>query len=407
MIPESWPRAVAHVDADAFYASCERLRNPRLLSRPVCVLSKQDAFVIAKSYEAKALGVETGMPVGQARKLAPDAVFISPDFRFYGQVSRRMFSILRRFSPEVEAYSIDEGFVDLTGLCSLWRKGYRQLAEAMREAVLREIGLSVSVGVAPTKVLAKMASKINKPGGCAVVPGGRIRRFLQPLPVEAIPGIGKKRAHLLRRFGIATALAFAQTSPSLVRRLLGRHGLNLWHELRGRSVFRFASVQPKSIARTASLGCITADRSLLSAHLARHGMRLIAELTDKKLLARRLTVFLTLESFERVAAEYRFPEGCDSLAGIFNGVRSCFSAIYREGCFYRGCGLIATHLLPRTAAAGDLFRREEERRRQLSLAIHDIQHRFGKDAVMPAATLRIQGRMETLRFRYPLLHAQA
>ena len=125
MLPFSnWPNAVAHVDCDAFYASCERARNPDLRNKPVCVLSNQDAFIVASTYDAKAVGIKVGTPIHEARKLLPNAVFIPADFHYYGQVSDQVFAILCRFSPEIEIYSIDEAFLGLNGLRSLHRKSF-------------------------------------------------------------------------------------------------------------------------------------------------------------------------------------------------------------------------------------------------------------------------------------------
>lgn len=123
MLITDWPNAVAHIDADAFYASCERVRRPELAGKPVCVLSNHEAMVIAKTYDAKRRGITTGMPVWEARKLLPEAEYLPADFGYYGLMSDKLFAILRRYSPEVEVYSIDEGFMGLNGLRTLWRKG--------------------------------------------------------------------------------------------------------------------------------------------------------------------------------------------------------------------------------------------------------------------------------------------
>jgi len=121
MLISNWPNAIAHVDADCFYASCEQLRRPDLKGKPICVLSSQDACVVAKTYDAKTAGITTGMPVWEAKRKLPDAIFLPADFRYYGQISDKLFAIIRRYSPVVEEYSIDEGFMDMNGLRSLSR----------------------------------------------------------------------------------------------------------------------------------------------------------------------------------------------------------------------------------------------------------------------------------------------
>lgn len=403
-----WDHAIAHVDADGFYAACEIVRRPDLAARPVCVLSNHNAFVVAKNYIAKARGIHTGMPLAEARKRLPDGAFLPPDFRYYGQMSAKMFAVLRRFSPEIEVYSIDEGFMDLNGLRTLWRKGFRAIADDIRMRIRREVGITASVGVANTKTLAKMASECNKPDGTTVVPGRRIARFLADLPVQAIPGIGKSRGALLEKFHIHTALAFADASEGLLRRLLGRHGLTLWHELNGRPVLplEVEPKLPKSVAKTASLGEVTTARATIAGHLAHHTLRLASELVAKGLLARRLSVFLTLSSFEVVAMEIGLDVPTNSQARLSAAVRQAFCALYQEGVAYRGCGVTASRLCREDNASEDLFgcMREDVRQRRLMLAVNAVNRKYGRNT-LHALTDGVD-RSTAPRFRYPLLVAR-
>lgn len=406
----NWHNAVAHIDADAFYASCEAIRHPELKGRPICVLSNQNAFVVAKSYDARAKGVTTGMSVYDARKLVPEAAWLSPDFRYYGQISEKMFSIFRRYSPDLEVYSIDECFLDMNGIRMLWHKGFRQIADDIRESVKREIGITVSVGIANTKMLAKIASESNKPDGTTVVPGKRIDRFLAELPVEDIPGIGRNRMALLHKFRIRTAGAFAGADEGLVRKLLGRHGLTLWYELNGQPVLPVETEPPlpRSVARTASMGEVTTDKRIIAAHLSRHTMRLISELAGKHLLAHRISVFLTLKSFESASMEIRLDFPTNNLKRISAAVRQAFSVLYREDVFYRGCGIVATHLSKEESATEDLFgfMREDLHQTKLMLAVNEINETQGRYTVAPASTLPLQkGHGHRMRFQYPLLKA--
>lgn len=230
---DDWPNAIAHVDCDAFYASCERVRYPHLKGRPVCVLSSHNAIVVAKSYDAKALGITTGMPVWEGRRIAPQAVFLAADFRYYGLMSDKVFTILRRYSPDIEIYSIDEAFLGMNGLRALWKKSFQQLADDIRLTIRNETGLTVSVGISQTRTLAKMASEEHKPDGITVLPGGCIASFLQHQPVSAVPGIGRQRLAVLHRMGIYSAWQLACVDARLISRALGRHGLILKQELNG------------------------------------------------------------------------------------------------------------------------------------------------------------------------------
>jgi len=402
-------KVIAHVDCDAFYASCEAVRHPEWRGRPICVLSNHDAMVVAKSYDAKALGIRTGTPVWEARKLAPEGVFVTPDFRYYGQLSAKMFAILRRFSTVIEVYSIDEGFLDLDAVAGLSVGAYRQLADELRYAVRHEIGITVSVGISVTRTLAKMASEYNKPDGTTVVPGDRLPDFLVGIRVEDIPGIGHKRATGLARAGIETAGHFVDADADLIKRLLGRHGQQLQMELSGRSVLPIDPEPPlpKSMARTASIGSVTGSRQILSGHLGYHVMRLVAELVSRGLLAARLYLFLTLESFERRGLELRPEVPTDSLKRINHLVQQGLERLFVLGERYRGCGVVANHLQVAASVTPDLFGMMQADRRQhrMMQTVSAINRRYGRMTIAPAPVLAVKQQPRGLRFCYPLLVA--
>ncbi len=190
----SWPRAILHLDADAFFASCEQAIHPELKGKPV-ITGKESGIVAAASYEAKARGVKTGMSLFEAKKVCPEAVILPSDYETYSLFSVRMFEILRRFSPDVEEYSIDEAFVDLTGLRRSFHGPYGMIARQMQETVETELGITVSVGVSLSKVLAKIGSKHNKPHGLTLIPGREIHLYLEKLPVERSGASDRTRPH--------------------------------------------------------------------------------------------------------------------------------------------------------------------------------------------------------------------
>lgn len=404
-----WPNAIAHIDCDAFYASCEAARRPDLKGRPICVLSSQNAIVVAKSYDAKALGITTGMPVWEAKKLAPQAEFLAADFRYYGQLSHKLFSILRRYSPDIEVYSIDEGFMEMNDIRTLWRKPFRQLADEIRQVVERETGITVSVGISVTRILAKLASESNKPNGTTVIPGRRIERFLADVAVSDIPGIGRSRAALLHKCNIYTALQFIHGEEALMQRLLGRHGLMLKQELSGISVMglEINPPLPKSVARTAAIGVMTTSPQLVAAHLSYHSMRLVSELVAKRLLVRRIHVFLTLANFERRGADVALELPSSSLKRITAAVKKGFITLFRAGECYRGCGIVATHISRAASTTPDLFgvMHEDERQTELMLTVNDINRKYGDRTISLAAVKKIKQKQNRPRFQYPLLVA--
>jgi DNA polymerase V len=350
------------------------------------------------------------MPVWEARRLLPKATYLPADFRHYGLVSEQMFAILRRFSPEVEAYSIDEGFMGLKGLCSLWRKSYGGIADLIRETVKVEVGVTVSIGVSVTKTLAKIASESHKPNGTTVVPGRAIEAFLAKVRVRDIPGIGENRGALLHKFGIRTALQYVQAPQALIQRLLGRVGTDLWHELRGIHLYPLdlESRPPKSIARTASLGRLTSDPGVLKAHLIHHVTRLTTELVGKELLTGRVWVFLRRKSFETAAVEVRLRRPTASYPALSRITMEAFDRLYLEGELYRGCGVIAGDIFPAEGQTPDLFKgaKKEERQTRLVQTMDMINRRYGQGTLCRLATLPLGGKRPDDRFHYPLLEME-
>jgi len=409
MLVSDWPNAVAHVDADCFYASCERARRPELRGVPVCVLSSQNAIVVAKTYDAKAAGITTGMPVWEARKLLPHAEYIAADFGYYGRMSDKLFTILHRFSPEVEIYSIDEGFIGLNGLRGLWRKGFGEIAGAIREQVRSEVGITVSVGVSVTRTLAKIASDFHKPDGTTIVPGRKIADFLPHLKIKDIPGIGANRQALLNKFQIFTAAEYVQASEALIQRLLGKSGVDLWRELRGEPVFALELVPklPKSVARTASMGEISACRETLTGHLTHHITRLATELLRKRLAASRLTVFLTLKSFDKSGLEIRLDHPTANYFALSRAAGEAFERLFQPGQLYRGCGVVASDIVSAANIERDLFGvvDTDERQGRLLETMDAINRKFGNGTMRMLAAVPTRRKSREERFQLPLFEA--
>ncbi len=189
----SWPRAIMHIDCDAFFASCEQAVNPALRGKPV-ITGKERGIVAAASYEAKARGVKRGVPLWEVKKLCPDAIILPSDYETYSLFSKRLFAIIRRFTPTIEEYSIDEAFADITGYQRPYHTSYIAIALRVKEAIEADLGITVSVGLSLSKVLAKIGSKYRKPAGFTPIPGNDIHRYLAVTPIEKFGGGGPSRA---------------------------------------------------------------------------------------------------------------------------------------------------------------------------------------------------------------------
>ena len=229
-------RAILHIDGDAFFAACEQSRNPVLKGKPV-VTGKERGIAASMSYEAKACGVTRGMRISEIKRRCPQVVLLPSDYETYSLLSKRMFAIVRRYTPDVEEYSIDECFADITGLQRSLKGSYPQIAARIKQTLDVELGVTFSVGLAPTKVVAKIGSKWKKPSGLTCIPGWDIHRYLGRLPVANVWGIGAKTTAYLAKHGIDTALAFATLPERWILQHLPKPFYEIWQELRGTSVF--------------------------------------------------------------------------------------------------------------------------------------------------------------------------
>ena len=224
-----WPRIIAHADMDAFYAAIEQLDDPALRGRPILVGSPSDrAVVLTASYEARPYGVGSAMPMAQARRKCPNALIIPPRFDRYQQVSKMIMGAFADFSPHVEALSLDEAFLDMTGSEELF--GAPELMGHRLKMAIREVtgGLTASVGLSATKYVAKVASAFHKPDGLTVVPPENAKTWLAPLPVSRLWGVGPKTQDRLHQLGLRTIGSVAEADPKFLSTKLGSAGLHFY-----------------------------------------------------------------------------------------------------------------------------------------------------------------------------------
>src|SRR5512135_2240461 len=303
----SWPRAILHLDADAFFASCEQAVHPELRGRPV-ITGKERGIVAAASYEAKALGISRGVSLYDVKKICPEAIIVPSDYETYSLFSVRMFEILRRFSPDVEEYSIDEAFVDLTGLRRSFHGPYGSIAQQMQETIEKELGITVSAGVSLSKVLAKIGSKHRKPNGLTMIPGRDIHLFLEKLPVEKVWGIGANTAAFLNKHGIVTALQFARKDEGFVEKYLSKPYHEIWHELNGRSVYRVTTESKssyQSIGKSKTFTPPSQDETFVFAQLSKNLENACIKARKYRLSATQVIVFLRKQDFSSSGVELK------------------------------------------------------------------------------------------------------
>jgi len=396
----SWPRAILHLDADAFFASCEQAIHPELKGKPV-ITGKERGIVAAASYEAKALGVTRGTRLSEAKKVCPEAVILPSDYETYSLFSVRMFDILRRFSPDVEEYSIDEAFVDLTGLRRSFHGPYGMIARQMQETIERELGITVSVGVSLSKVLAKIASKHNKPHGLTLIPGREIHRYLQGLPLGRVWGIGPNTTEFMRKFGIKTALAFARKEEGFITKHLSKPYQEIWHELNGRSIYPVCTESKgsyQSISKAKTFTPASNDAAFVFAQLSKNLEAACIKARRYKLAVTRLIVFLRTQDFRDRGVELRLSRPTAYPAELFGALKQGFHELFEPEVLYRQTGVVLAGLVQASVIQYTLFEDTAriEKMERIYHAVDLLSERFGKYAVHHGSSLptKLQARHE-------------
>lgn len=403
----SWPRAILHIDADAFFASCEQAIHPEHKGRPV-ITGKERGIVAAASYEAKAKGVKRGMRLCEIKQACPDIVILPSDYETYSLFSLRMFEILRRFSPDVEEYSIDEAFVDLTGLRRNYHGPYAMIAEKMQETVETELGLTVSVGLCISKVLAKIGSKHNKPHGLTIIPGRDIHIYLKDLPVEKVWGIGPNTAAFLRKFGITTALQFAKKDEYFIKNQLSKPYQEIWHELNGRSVYPVTTESKnsyQSISKARTFTPPSNNELFIFAQLSKNLENACIKARRYGLAATRLIVFLRTREFKDTGIEVKLNRATAYPSELFGPLREGFRRVYEVHSFYRQTGVVLAGLVSETGLQYTLFddTAKVDKMARIYNAVDELSEKFGKYTVHHAASLptKIQSQHEGERGDVP------
>lgn len=390
----SWPKAILHVDADAFFASCEQAIHPELKGRPV-ITGKERGIVAAASYEAKDRGVKRGMRLFEVKQVCPDAVILPSDYETYSLFSVRMFEILRRFTPDVEEYSIDEAFVDITGLRRSFHASYGMIARKMQETVETELGITVSIGLSITKVLAKIGSKHKKPNGLTLIPGREIHLYLEKLPAEKIWGIGPNTSAFLEKFGIKTALGFAMRDEKFIKKYLSKPYQEIWHELNGRSVYPVISESKssyQSISKTKTFTPPSKDKAFIFAQLSRNLENACIKARRYKLAAKRLIVFLRTQDFRDKGVEIKLSSPTAYPVYLFKPLQEGFSYVYQPDNLYRQTGVVLSGLMPDAEVQYALFddNSKIEKMGRIYSAIDVLSEKFGKYTVHHGASLPVK-----------------
>ena len=386
----SFPRALLHIDCDAFFTSVEQALNPELKGRPV-VVGKERGIVACASYEAKALGVRRPMALHEAKKICPTLVCMPSDYETYSLVSKRLYSILRTFTPDVEEYSIDEAFAELSGLRRVYHASYEEIALKIKQTVEEELGLTVSVGLSLSKSLAKICSKQKKPAGFTAVRGFEIDAFLKDMPTERVCGFGPNTVALLAKHGVRTVLEYIQRPEAFARKLLGKIGSELWHELKGDAVYPLLTAPKEgqaTLSKTKTFTPSSDDKDFVRAQLLRNMESAFIKLRRHSLRVKGIGVYLTAHDFSTrgLYADLTRPTASTMDATAF--VTALFERVFEAKTRYRRTSLVLADLEADREAQPDLFEDACRIRatREISKAVDQANALYGKHAVHLAAT---------------------
>ncbi|PCJ65383.1 MAG: hypothetical protein COA73_02595 [Candidatus Hydrogenedentota bacterium] len=389
----------ALVDCNSFYVSCERVFDPKLHRRPVAVLSNNDGCVISRSQEAKEMGLPMGAPIFEWGDFVKrhNVAIRSSNYPLYGDMSNRVMTTLESFSPNIEIYSIDEAFLDLRRVP---RSELRSFALDIKRTVFRWTGIPVSVGVGPTKTLAKLANRAAKQeedrGGVMVLePGTELDNVLASFPVGDLWGVGSQHKRLLERNSIRTARDFRDAQDDWIRKHLTVCGQRTQYELRGTPCIPLEEIPPakQGIACARSFGTMIGDLPGLSEALATYTTRCGEKLRAQKSAAGIVHVFLQTNVHREDLPQYcnaltrRLPVASSYTPELIDAALDCLTRIYKPGFLYKKVGVLFMDIVPQDAVQLDLFHQDYPfaQRAKVMETMDAVNERFGSHTVITAA----------------------
>ncbi len=383
-------RQIIHLDLDAFYASVETLDNPELKGRPVIVGGpRQRGVVSAASYEARKFGVHSAQPIVTALRLCPQGIFLPVRLGRYKEISDQVFEIFRRYTPVVEPLSIDEAFLDVTASVHLFGPA-ENIAQEIKKAVREEIGLTISAGVASSKLVAKIASDLNKPDGLTVVPLGKTGEFLDPLPIEKLWGVGQVTQETFHRLNVRTIKELRVLTRDLLEKHLGQTGLQLYCLARG---LDDRPVQPlhdvKSLGREETFSEDIRDKERARKELLHLAQRVGRRLRRNGLAGKTVTLKVTYSNFKQITRSLTIPVATDDGREIFQTCLGLMDKTEIGSRPVRLLGISLSHFSSHGSGQLFLFRdgKDSPKSKALNQAMDAIQDKFGQEAIRPGTLL--------------------
>ncbi len=378
---------IALIDCDSFFVSCERRLNPELNNIPVSVVSGERGCVISRSREAKMLGVPMGIPLFQAVEKYPECIYITANHYAYTKISKQVMEILKSFSPHTEVYSIDEAFVDFTGLTKLYKKNYYQLAKDLQTKIMEETSIPVSIGVSRTKTLAKLASDKSKRTRTHICLAGRgkTRELLSHTEIQEVWGIGRKLGVKLRGLGVRTALDFVEKDDGWIKKRFGKNGLAIKAELSGIMTSPVSSEVelPKSISDTKSFLEFSSDLKFLKNELSIHIHEVCTRLRKINCKAGTIGVILKTKDFQTLYMKTKLKFLTDFEFDISKEAFLLLEGMFRPDVLYRSVGIVLEDFNSCEEEQLLLFNNNEKREQneKLGKSLDRLEKKFGRNIV--------------------------
>ncbi len=401
---KSATRRIMHIDLDAFFVSVEQVLNPALKSKPVVVGGKPGGrgVVACASYEARAFRLHAGMSLAKASRLCPQAIFIEGSYPKYRDASQKFMAILEDFSPFIEPMGIDEAYLDVTGFESL-HGSIHQMAMSIKQRIKIELGLSASIGIAGSKIVAKVASDLSKPDGLIEVPAGNDNSFLAPLPIDKLPGIGNKTELVLTSLGIRTIGKLATMSSDTLKSRFGIYGgvLNRWaNGIDNRAVEPPGAA--KSISRETTFTHDTRDRIYLKATLRYLSERVAAELRESEKHARCVTLKIRYADFTTITRQRTLRQSTDSDRMIYDtGAGLLDRALLVEKQLVRLVGIGVADLVE-SGQQLDMLDSSTRKLERLDRAVDHVRKKYGFNAIQTGRTLPLKELFPESTYGYTL-----
>ncbi len=390
---ENWKRIILHVDMDAFFAAVEELLHPEWRGKPLVVGAdpkggKGRGVVSTANYEARKYGVHSAMPISRAYRLCPHAIYVEPHGRLYQEYSRMLFAVLEKFSPRIEPLSIDEAFLDMTGTLHLFGS-VEKMGRELKEQIHRATGLTASVGIAPVKSVAKIASDFNKPDGLTIVPPSQVQTFLDPLPITRLWGVGQKTFDVLHKLGIETVAQLRKIPLEVLEAKFGKMGAHIFRMARGLDE---REVEPeetvKSVSNEITFEKDQSDWELIHDTVFRLSEKVAGRLRRAGIAGRTVHLKIRFQDFKTYTRSQTLNRAVQLTEDIFSIASQLLQEFEESPRAVRLLGVGVSHLESRQAVQLSLWEEEDRKKLKLEQVMDQLQDKFGQGVIMHARSLR-------------------